>query len=336
MRLIRELRQDSKLFVLVVVGIFTAILLGILIGDKLYTPRSLMSMAYQIPEFALIAVGMALAFLTGGIDLSLVANANTSGIFAAMVLKGRWFPGLSEGAAILVAILVALVSSMLFGLLNGVIIGKLSAQPMIVTLASMLFISGIGMALTSGNAIVGFPDAFTNIGTAHLFGVPVIFIFSMIVILLFGKALSSTSTGRRLYLYGENKTAARFSGFKVERLAMLVYTLTGLFAGLSSIMIISRVNSAKVGYGEAYLLKALLVCMIGGINPDGGEGKISGVLITILIIQLLTDSLTIWELSPYSKKLIWGAMLLVIMFLNHLYNRYRQKRQLERTVKGVS
>ena len=335
MRIISELKEDSKLYVLVVVGAFIAVTLGFLIGDTIYSPRSLVSMAYQIPEFALLAVGMSLAFMTGGIDLSLVANANTSGIFAALVLRGIWFSGLSEGAAIVVAILVAIGSSMLFGLMNGIIIGRLSAQPMIVTLASMIFISGIGMALTGGNSIVGFPTTFTNIGTARIVGIPVIFIFSMIIILVFGKALSSTSLGRKLYLYGENKTAARFSGFKVERLAMLVYTLTGLLAGLSSIMIISRVNSAKVGYGDAYLLKALLVCMIGGINPDGGEGKTSGVLITIFVIQLLTDSFTFWELSPYSKKLIWGSMLLVIMFLNDMYNKYRNRRELEKTVRDA-
>ena len=109
------------------VGIFTAILLGILIGDKLYTPSSLMSMAYQDPEFALIA-GYGLGLLNGDRPFA-GGQRQHSGIFAAMVLKGRWFPGLSEGAAILVAILVALVSSMLFGLLNGVIIGKLPPSP---------------------------------------------------------------------------------------------------------------------------------------------------------------------------------------------------------------
>ena len=301
MRLIRELRQDSKLFVLVVVGIFTAILLGILIGDKLYTPRSLMSMAYQIPEFALIAVGMALAFLTGGIDLSLVANANTSGIFAAMVLKGRWFPGLSEGAAILVAILVALVSSMLFGLLNGVIIGKLSAQPMIVTLASMLFISGIGMALTSGNAIVGFPDAFTNIGTAHLFGVPVIFIFSMIVILLFAKPSVPPVQGAGCISMGK-QTAARFPGLRWSAWPCWCTPRPGCLRAFP----VSRSSAGKLGRwaGEAYLLKALLVCMIGGINPDGGKGRSRGADYHphYPTAHRLFDHL---GALPYSKKLIW-------------------------------
>lgn len=336
MKIIQQLKNDSKLTVLILVGLLVMITLGLLMGEALYSPRSLMSMAYQIPEFALLAVGMSLALLTGGIDLSLVANANTSGIFAALVLTGAWFSGLGETSAILVAISVAIGSSMAFGFFNGIIVGKLSAHPMIVTLANMIFISGIGMALTGGNSIVGFPEAFTRLGMMRILGIPVIFIFVMLVVLIFGKMLSSTSLGRKLYLYGENRNAARFSAFNVDRLGIMIYTTTGLLAGLSSILIISRVNSAKIGYGDAYLLKSLLVCMIGGVNPDGGEGKLSGVMITIFIIQLLTNAFTYWELSPYSRKLIWGSMLIVIIILNDIYRKYQQKRQLERTVLSVN
>lgn len=332
MKVLKSLKDNTQLTVLIIVGILVTVILAIIMGDSLYSVQNLTSIAYKIPEFALLAMGMSLAFMTGGIDLSIIANANTSGIFAAFVLTGAWFSGLSSGASIFAAILVAITSAVLFGLINGLIVGKTSAHPMIVTLANMIFISGIGMAITGGNSVVGFPTAFTNIGTAKFLGVPVIFIFFVVTTLVFGYILSSTSFGRKIYLYGDNKNAARFSGIDIDKMGIKIFMITGLFAGLSSIIIISRVNSAKVGYGDAYLLKALLVSMIGGINPEGGKGKLSGVIITIFIIQLLSSAFTYWELSPYSKKLIWGSMLIIIMFLNDMYEKYLRRRQLQETV----
>jgi simple sugar transport system permease protein len=266
-----------------------------------------------------------LVILTGGIDLSVVAIANTSGIFAAQILAGRWLPGLDGTAAVVAAVAVAILSSVLFGLFNGFLVAKLSAPPLIATLGTMTLYTGIGMALTGGKGVTGLPDAFTNFGIAEVFGVPLIFLMFLAAVLILSFVLNWTVFGRKVYLYGASHTAARFSAINNERLTLGIFMVIGLLAGLAGLIIVSRVNSAKVGYGDAYLLQAMLVCVVGGIHPDGGRGKVAGAVCAILLMQLLSSAFTVWKFSPYAKKLIWGFMLIVVMGLNYVSDRRMQR-----------
>lgn len=319
--------SDSSLFVLVVIFLIIFIALGIIVGENMYTSQRLMLMGFQIPEFGLIALGMTFSFLLGGIDLSLVANANLSGILAAYILAELSASGFASGPVILLAVLAALLSAILLGLLNGVLVAKFSVPPMIATLSTMTFYTGIAMALTGGDSITGFPTAFTMFSTSTFLGIPSIFLLFLLITVVLGCFLSRTGVGRRIYLYGENPLAARFSAINNERLILSVFGLNGLLAGLSGLIIISRVTTAKVGYGDAYLVQAMLVAIIGGISPSGGKGKISGVIIAIAMIQLLSSAFTIWQLSPYNRKLIWGAVLILVILINHLIGKRRQKKE---------
>ena len=318
--------SDSSLFVLVVIFLIIFIALGAIVGENMYTSQRLVLMGFQIPEFGLIALGMTFSFLLGGIDLSLVANANLSGILGAYVLAKMSVMGFTPGLVIFMAILISLVSATLFGLLNGVLIAKFSVPPMIATLATMTFYTGIAMALTGGSSITGFPTAFTMFATSTFLGIPSIFLLFLLITVILGVFLSRTGLGRRIYLYGENPLAARFSAINNERLILAVFGLNGLLAGMSGLIIISRVTTAKVGYGDAYLVQAMLVAIIGGISPSGGKGKISGVIIAIAMIQLLSSAFTIWQLSPYNRKLIWGAVLILVILVNHIIGKRRQKK----------
>ena len=314
----KRLSRDRKLMILYAVTLFVALTFALTMSGAMYSSRNLTSMAYQIPEFGFIALGMMLSFLIGGIDLSIVAIANTSGIFAAMVLAGRWFPGLDGQAAIWAAVAVAVLSSALLGLFNGFLVAKLSAPPLIATLGTMTLYTGIGMALTGGKGVTGLPDAFTNFGIIEVLGVPLIFLLFLAAVLALSFVLNWTAFGRKVYLYGSNHTAARFSAINNERLTLGIFVVIGLLAGLAGLIIISRVNSAKVGYGDAYLLQAMLVCVVGGIHPDGGRGKVAGAVCAILLMQILSSAFTVWKFSPYAKKLIWGFMLIVVMGLNYI------------------
>ena len=310
--------QEKNLAILYGVLLIAVIAFAFVFGNKMYSARNLRSMAYQIPEFGFLALGMMLSFMMGGIDLSIVAIANTSGIFAAMIMTGRWLPDLSEGAAITFAIVVAMISATLFGLLNGFLVAKLSATPLIATLGTMTLYTGIGMALTGGTGVTSLPERFAAFGTAELAGIPVIFLMFVVAAVVLGLVLGRTGFGRKLYLYGENSTASRFSAINNERMCMGVFTLIGVLSGIAGLIIISRVNSAKVGYGDTYQLQAMLVCVIGGIHPAGGRGKTAGVICAILLMQLLSSAFTILRSSPYAKKLIWGSILIIVMGLNYL------------------
>lgn len=321
----KYIKSERNLTILFGVLLLVMVVFAFTFGKSMYSARNLRSMSYQIPEFGFLAMGMMLSFMIGGIDLSIVSIANTSGIFAAMILTGRWLPGLGENAAIALAIIVAMGSATLFGLFNGFMVAKLSATPLIATLGTMTLYTGIGMALTGGKGITGLPEKFTKFGTAELGGVPVIFIMFVVAALVLALVLGRTGFGRKVYLYGGNPIASRFSAINNERMCMGIFVLIGVLSGIAGLIIISRVNSAKVGYGDTYQLQAMLVCVIGGIHPDGGRGKVAGVVCAILLMQLLSSAFTILRFSPYAKKLIWGSILIIVMGLNYISDKQAKK-----------
>lgn len=321
----KYIKTERNLAILFCVLLLVMAVFAFAFGNSMYSTRNLRSMSYQIPEFGFLAMGMMLSFMIGGIDLSIVSIANTSGIFAAMILTGRWLPDLSEGAAITVAIIVAMASATLFGSFNGFMVAKLSAPPLIATLGTMTLYTGIGMALTGGKGITGLPDRFTCFGTAELCGIPVIFIMFVVAAVVLALVLGRTGFGRKLYLYGGNPIASRFSAINNERMCIGIFVLIGVLSGIAGLIIISRVNSAKVGYGDTYQLQAMLVCVIGGIHPDGGRGKVAGVVCAIFLMQLLSSAFTILRFSPYAKKLIWGSILIIVMGLNYLSDKHIKK-----------
>lgn len=321
-------KMDSSLLILLVVTIILIAVLSILLPNTFLSLRNFQSMAYQIPEFGLLALAMAIAMMTGGIDLSVIANANLSGILAAIILTQNITPDTAGSQLILIialSILSALALSAICGLLNGLLIAYLGIPAILATLGTMIFFSGIGMAITEGRGVVGFPDLFLYIGFGKISIFPLPLVIFIIAAFIVGVIMDKTAPGQKIYLLGANPVAARFSGIRNNVIIIKTYMLTGFLAGLSSIIMISRVNSAKVGYGHTYLLQAILVVVLGGVDPAGGKGRISGVLLGIIILQALQSAFTLFGFDPYSKRLIWGLMLLIVMIINFI-NAKRKER----------
>ncbi len=328
-------QKDIDFSILVGVVLIVLISSAIAFGGSMYSLRNIQSMAFRIPEFGFLALAMMLSNMVGGIDLSIIASANTIGIFTAYVLNGTWAFGTEGIVRIVLALLIAVLTSLIFGAINGLIIAKTSAPSLIATLGTMTLIQGIGMAITGGSSVGDIEPAFAKFGTAMFLGLPIIFWLFIIVSLIIGFILTFTGFGRKLYLYGGNPVAARFSAINNERMGILVFMITGLLAGLAGLIILSRVNSAKVGYGDSYLLQTMIVCVIGGISPNGGKGKVQGVIIAIVMMQIMSSAFTILSLSPYTKKLIWGVMLVVVLGLNHIVDIQSKKSILKQSMKNL-
>lgn len=287
-------------------------------GTSLYNGQTIASMAFQLSEVAILAFGMALCMLLGGIDLSIVANANLASLLAAMVLVGKFFDTEKVGIVltILIAVCVALISGMLGGLINGIIIAKFSVSPIVATLSTMTLYSGLAMGLTGGNSIGGYPSQFLAFGSGMMGGIPYVFITTCLIFVVLILTLDRTKLGREIHYIGENHTASRFVGINNENVIIKVYIISGVLAGIASLMIMARSNSARVGYGDTYQLQVIMISVLGGISPSGGKGRLYGVFIATFCMQLMQTAFTLWKFSPYSKKLIWGMMLLVIMLIN--------------------
>lgn len=320
----RLISRDKNLSVLALMTAATLIVLVTLLGGRFLSAGNLQSMSSQVSEFGFLALAMGLAMLTAGIDLSIVSAAVLSGIVGATIMSGQLVPvtASNSNTLMLIGIGAALVTGMLCGLLNGLMIAKLSIPPILATLGTMILFSGIGMVITDGQSV---PIAIVNysaLGATTVANIPLIFILMAVAFLIMGFVLSRTRFGRRIYLFGENNVALRFSGVRNERVIILTYVTIGLLVGIAAIIMVSRVNSARVGFGESYLLQAILVVVLAGYNPYGGRGRVVSLAVGLILLQSLQSAFTILQFNPYVKNLIWGSMLLLVMVVNYYVARW--------------
>jgi simple sugar transport system permease protein len=320
--------RDREFTVLLATALIVLVLLVTFMSSRFFALGNLQSMGIQVSEFGFLALAMGVAMLTGGIDLSIVAAAALAGILGAKVMSGDLVPVTGTNGPVLMALgaLVCLVTGLLCGLLNGVLIAKLSIPPILATLGTMILFGGIGMAVTSGQSVGVAVPQYAQLATATVAGLPVIFLMMLAALAVAGLLLTRTRLGRRIYLFGENEVGLRFSGARTERVVLMAYATIGLLVGIAAMIMVARVNSARVGFGEAYLLQSILVVVLAGFNPYGGKGRVASLLIALLLLQVISSAFNVMMLSPYAKNFIWGAMLLVVMVANFYARRWKPRK----------
>ena len=320
----RLVARDKNLSVLVLMTATTLTVLVVLLGGRFLSAGNLQSMSSQVSEFGFLALAMGLAMLTGGIDLSIVSAAVLAGITGATIMSGQLIPVTesNSNALMLAGIAAALVTGMMCGLLNGLLIAKLSIPPILATLGTMILFAGIGMVITDGQSVPISVESYSVLGATTIANIPLIFILMAASFLIMGFTLSRTRFGRRIYLFGENSVALRFSGVRNERVVILTYVTIGLLVGLAAVIMVSRVNSARVGFGESYLLQAILVVVLAGYNPYGGRGRVISLALGLILLQSLQSAFNILQFNPYVKNLIWGSLLLLVMVVNYYVARW--------------
>jgi simple sugar transport system permease protein len=306
---------------LLVIAATIVVVIGFLTSGRLFGGASLSAMAFQFPELGVFSLAIMLSLVTGGIDLSIISTGNLSGILAALVLT-RLIPteasSLETALWLTVVIATALTTGWICGIVNGLLIARIGITPILATLGTMQLYMGISYVITRGPAISGFPEPFLALGNGSLVGIPIpLLIFAGLAI---GTALlvNRTPFGIQLYLLGTNQMAARFSGIRVERMLVRTYALCGLLAGAGGVLMVAHANSAKADYGSSYLLQALLVAILGGVHPSGGFGTVTGLVIAVTSLQVLSTGFSMLRFSQFAKELVWGVFLLCIMVLNHL------------------
>jgi len=320
-------RDDNLLRLLVIsVGVFAT--MTVLNGDRFLTTLNVDSMANQFPELGILTLGVMLAMITGGIDLSVVGIANLAGIFVALVFT-RLMPegttGAAQAAWVALALAVALLTGLAAGAVNATLVAVVGITPILATLGTMQLFTGLAIVITQGYAVVGYPEAFLAIGSDRLWIFPIPFVVFVACALAVGVVLSRTAFGLSLYMMGTNLRAAAFAGIETRKALFKSYLLTGLLSGTAGVVMISRTNSAKADYGESYVLQAVLVSVLGGVNPSGGFGTVLGVTIAVLSLQFLSSGFSMLRFSNFAKEFTWGVFLLAIMTLNHVQNRRRAR-----------
>lgn len=314
----KRLRGDVHIIRLAVLAVAWLIFMAIFKFNKFFTVISFQTMGAQFPEFGLMALGVMLCMITGGIDLSVVGVANFAAITAGLLLKALAGDGDLPGFGIPLTIIVGMLVGTAAGAINGFLVSKVKIPPILATLGSYELFSGIAIVLTKGKAVSRLPMAYSEVMAGKLFGaIPTQLLVFALVAAFVGFLLSRTTYGPKLYMLGTSEKAARFSGLKNDRLLMKTYILSGICASLGGLIMLANYNSARADYGTVYTLQCVLIVVLGGVSPSGGKGKLSGVLLAILVLQILSSGLNRFsEINPFFIPLIWGGVLIVVMVLD--------------------
>lgn len=313
---------DTYTLILIVLSILITVAMGVY-KPKFLGNANIQSMLVQLPEYGILAFGMMIAMISGGIDLSLVGIANLSGIVAAVVMLK--FNG--EPIGIVLGILAALCVGVLCGIFNGFLIGYLKIPAMLVTLSGLQVFSGLSLIITKGPAITGLPESFAKIANGTFFSViPYSAIVFILIVILLSYLMGQTVFGKQLYLMGTNAVAAAFSGINILKTTIIAYIISGILGSTAGILMASHYNSAKSDYGSSYTLLSLLIAVLGGVDPDGGDGKVQGVFFAIIVLQLVSSAFNILRINAFIKTFAWGLLLILVLSLMN-FLRYMQNKK---------
>ena len=318
--------NDPNLIRLIVIATLVFITMSVLNQGKFLTALNIESMASQFPELGILAMGMMIAMLTGGIDLSVVGIANLSGIFVALIftkLMPQGAAGATVAAYMAFAVIVALCTGALAGLFNGFLIARVGIPPILATLGTWQVFAGTAIVITKGYAVTGFPEAFLFLGNGSLWIFPLPFIVFVACFVVISVMLGKTAFGINLFMMGTNMKASVFSGIRTQAMLFRSYMTSGILASITGLVMIAHTNSAKADYGESYVLQAVLVAVLGGVNPAGGFGSVRGITIAVLALQFLSSGFNMLRFSNFAKEFAWGIFLLAIMAINFVQNKRR-------------
>lgn len=274
------------------------------------TVDNLTKVLRQVAVVGIVTVSMTMVILTGGIDLSVGSILGLTSIVLAKLMVA--------GISVPIAIIITLISGMGLGLFNGFLINKIKISPLISTLGTMTIYSGISYIVTKGVSIFGFPKSFSFIGQGYILRVPVPIIILILVYIFGFFILNDTRFGRYLYGIGANEKASILSGVDVVKIKYIVYMISGLLASLASVVMLSRINSALPSTGAGLEFDVVTAVVLGGISVNGGEGKLQGVVIGLLIIAILSNGMILLGVDTYFQTVVKGAVLLMAVGIDNI------------------
>lgn len=282
------------------------------------------SIGIQLSEYGLMALGCGIAMISGGIDLSCVYVANLCGISAALFMQ-RFAPsitGIPEAFVMILGCMLALAVGLLCGAFNGFLISCVKIPAMLATLGTYQLYLGIAIILSKGSTVSGAFKAFGCLGGGMMLGViPIPFVVFLLMAAVFGFVMKKTKLGIHITFVGTNVQAALFSGIRIKSVIIKTYMLSGLASAVAGLISLSRLNSAKADFGSSYTMQCILIVVLGGVNPNGGFGTISGIAIAVVILQTLSSVLNMFpDISNFYRDLIWGVSLIAVLICNYYIN----------------
>lgn len=284
--------------------------------DKFLTVDNMLNQGRLMTEVALVALPMTFIIITGGIDLSVGSIMGLAAIMLGVAWKNF---GLPLELVIVFSVAVGAVA----GFFNGLLIIRVRVPPLIMTLATLALYRGLAEGISQARSVRGYPEWFFVLGQGEVFGVPTQLWILLVAIIIFWIVLAKTTFGRSLYAIGYNEEAARFSGIPVDRIKLIIYSLSGTMAGLAGYIFVSRVSTTRSDMGTGLELDAIAAVVLGGTSIFGGVGTIAGTVIGFTLIQLLKNGLALSGVKGDATIVVIGTVLILSILVSNFLQRRR-------------
>lgn len=299
-------KYGTYIFLVVLFAVFSVI------APNFLSFNNAINILRQVSIFGIVVTGVSMIMIGGGMDLSVGAQLAVDGMILGVMMHDMALP-------IPVAVGITICVGVLLGSLNGLVAVKLNIMPIIVTLSTMLMLQGIAYIITGGYPITGMPEAFKWIGQGYIFGViPVPIVVFAIFVVVGWLVMNRTYIGRYLYALGGNKEAARLAGIDVNKATIGMYAFCGFAASIASLILVGRTNASQPGAGSTYAFDCMTAACLGGISMRGGEGKISGTIVGVLVLGILDNGLVLLGVNSNMQSVVKGAILLIVVALDSI------------------
>jgi simple sugar transport system permease protein/ribose transport system permease protein len=332
--LVELLGRDPTVTMLGGLILATAIVFSALAPARFLSGDTLRSIAFQMPELGILALAMMIPLMSGGLNLAIIATANLSALVMAAILTkmlGPESPAHLTAGVIALALASGLITSLVVGLITGMIVAFLGVHPILVTLGTMTAVKGISVLATSGGVIGGFPPAILFLGNGTLLGIPVAMIIFIGCAFIVAVIMNHAPFGVSVRMIGSNERATRYSGVSTEWMLVGVYVLSSALCWAAATVMMARFNSARAGYAESYLLITILAAVLGGVDPNGGFGKVLGLVLSLVLLQVISTGFNLLGLSQHLTQAIWGATMILAIAIALVRERWMAHLWLKRT-----
>ena len=329
------LLADRKITQLMTITLGTLLIFSILSPNIFFSPNNFKSMSYQVPEIAILSIAVMLSMLTGGIDLSIVSISNAAALVAAYVMRSKSDTTGSESLMwIIIACVLGILVGLIAGAINSILIAKLDVTPILATLATMTLFNGIAIGMTNGVSVSGLPESFMRVGNGTFFGIPTPFVLMLIIGGAVGVWINRTSLGLKVFLVGTNRKAAQYSVMGDRKVIAWVYIVSGLLSALAGLIIASRTSAASPDFGSSYILLAIVIVVLGGVNPMGGFGTVTGVILATVVLQMVSSGFNALRFSQFLYLAAQGGVLIFVMILNVVLERRRVNKSISKSLRS--
>jgi rhamnose transport system permease protein len=306
----------EALLVVVAVAIFA---INSFASPYFLDPYSLSDLTFNFTEKGLIAFAMALLIISGEIDLSVAAIIALASTMMGMAVQA--------GADTPVLVLIGIVVGLGCGAFNGLLVTRLGLPSIVVTIGTMSLFRGIAFIILGDQAYKGYPDSFAFFGQGYVWWVVSFeLVLFLVAAVIYWFLLHRTSFGRRVFAIGNNPVAAQFSGVRVGRIKFTLFCLTGLMAGIASVLITSRLGSTRPSIAQGYELEVITMVVLGGVSILGGAGSIVGVVLAAFIMGLVTFGLGLLNVPGIVMSIFIGLLLIIVIALPIVWRRLRRER----------